>query len=674
MTASKNTQENTKPRTHLRKYVLLGAGAGAAVLATMGLMHAKRATPAAPTLTASDPTPGAETSPATVDDAVDRAPGCVFQEGDKLAYQLDMTVKTKIDTDKANIDPSINDTPQLTRTSSAKLALRAVKVDPKEGATLLARFTDVDRVTTQAAGDITPPFLVRIAPSCKISGYARLSTTPIREARAAQAMLHELQFSWTENGERTADGENGYGVYTATFTASRGPTIVRRIAAYTRAWEDAWSRGLETDDVAAAHEHPTLASEMTVKAGRGPWFSSLEGSERMPGVLASETQTRTKAETIASLDQTLTDAPITGDRYIWENLLPKKVKAREIDAMSSRDHKELDKLKKVPLPEAMGKFLKRVENKENISQQWPELSRYMRARPEMTHEIAKELRSGSIPEEATAAVYLAMGKTPTPEAKRELLAINADTAAPTIDRARAAFALVDRADVGIDFARTLRNDSRAVSTGLTRMQRVYAREATLALGMMAGLKGEEEPAIMEESRGATVDLLREGRTAVALRPAFKAVANMGDPSMLPTVEPYMRHADPEVRRGAAFAFRRMAPSATSTMTASWLARENDPDVKRTLYKIVQLQHHDADVAASPEIVARAIADLDARPGTLTRQSLVRILGRASATMPEAKAALLRHARAEVEAKQGVEELMRKYLSAAEMADAMKGAR
>ena len=639
---------------------------------------------AAPRTTAPETKSAAPADPEAANDTNDanepqedvaRDPGCKFAPGDKLTYALETIVKTVIDTSAAHVDPSINDSAALTRVSRATLVMRAISIEPKRGAVLLARFQDVDAVTSKAAGDITPPFLVRVDGACKIAGYAHLRTTPLLEARTAQALLHELQFAWSNDGESTGLGENRFGAYAANFAAGKGPTIERRIRTYTQAWEDAWSRALDVDEPAAMHEHAPLASEMTVRAGRGPWFESLRSFERMPGAMASVAETRTTARAIGDRSAALEGQPTNGDAYVWENLLPRKVRTRETPVVSQREQKELAQLKTVPLDDAMKKFTGRVERKENIATQWPELSKWLRANPDMTAAVVKQLRSGQIPDEATAAVFIALGKAPTEEAKKELLAINADVAAPTVDRTRAAFALVDREDVGIDFARTLHTDSRAVSTGRTRSARIYAREATLALGMMAALKGEDHPEIMQEGHQAALELIQQSpQTALALRPAFKAVANMGDPSLLPSVTPYMAHADPQMRKSAAIAFRRMAPSQTASLTAEWLAREPDREVKRAIYHVVQLQLHDAEAIAAPEIIERAIADLDARPGPITRQSLVRILGRAAATTPAAKAALMRHVRAELDAHEGVEETLSKYLTAAEMSAAAKGAR
>ena len=114
----------------------------------------------------------------------------------------------------------------------------------------------------------------------------------------------------------------------------------------------------------------------------------------MPGALGAALTTHTIARRAGNNDRALDSAPKDPKRYIWEDLLPRKVKARVEDTMSARDQRELDKLKNVTIDQAVNKFVGRVKAGENISTQWPEMSNFLRAHPEATHEIASRLRHG----------------------------------------------------------------------------------------------------------------------------------------------------------------------------------------------------------------------------------------------------------------------------------------
>ena len=116
----------------------------------------------------------------------------------------------------------------------------------------------------------------------------------------------------------------------------------------------------------------------------------------------------------------------------------------------------------------------------------------------------------------------------------------------------------------------------------------------------------------------------------------------------------------------------MPPEETATITADWLARENDAEVKRVLHHTVAAQTHDAQTVADPAIIEQAVRDLAVQPAALTRQSLIKILGAAVKTTPAAKTALLRQAKHEAEADEGLLELIATFIDGAELAAALRG--
>ena len=259
----------------------------------------------------------------------------------------------------------------------------------------------------------------------------------------------------------------------------------------------------------------------------------------------------------------------------------------------------------------------------------------------MARELMRRLRANQLPPEAEAAAFLAMGKALTPEAREALLSTMRDSSAEVIDRSRSLFALVDRPDVDARVAREMASDAMAINSGGSRAERIFARESALAVGMMAGLRGDTEPDIKAVATQTVPQLLALGNTATTLSPAFGTIGNIGDPAMLSYVQPYTESGDASVRAVAARSIRRMSPQETADFEASWLQRESDPNVKRELYSTISKQAYDAQQPVGGGVVQQAIADLQRNPGLLTRKAIIQILGQQAATDPSAKTALMK---------------------------------
>ena len=75
-------------------------------------------------------------------------------------------------------------------------------------------------------------------------------------------------------------------------------------------------------------------------------------------------------------------------------------------------------------------------------------------------------------------------------------------------------------------------------TSATRKEdRFFARESALAMGMMAGLRGETEPAVLDVALSTARQLLSSQKTASDLHPVFGTNANNAPPSMLARTTP-----------------------------------------------------------------------------------------------------------------------------------------
>jgi len=635
-------------------------------LVAVGAWAALR-TPAAPTPPSSSPGEVAAVSApvASEADVIDRAPGCTFAVDQTLTYALTASVEARMGTTgKAG-----GELPNVKRDASSTLDLRVLAAD-EHGAVLAARYRDVDATL----GEMAEPFLVRIAPDCELAGFARLATTKIASARAAQAMTANLVFAF---GPDKAEGANDYGAFRAAYTR-HGNRVERRIEGYTRVWAEEWSES--AFEVADPRKHPPKQAQLPkesylgVELGDGPWFASMSGTERV-ALYNTELASRIDARRVPSPAAALADVPREQGQYVWEDLLHRRVKPPTAlrAPQTEAEKKQVAELAALAPSTALAQYRDGLAAGNDFSGSWRKLSRYLEVRPEAADELAHEVRTSTLPEEGSAGVFMALGQAQTTEARDALLSIKNDTGVGAYDRSRSVFALVGRSDVGVDFAQSLRSESQAITTGASQPARLYARHAALALGILGALR-PEEPAIAGEATGAVMDILANGKNDIALRPAFGTVANLGDTRLLTVVAPYLRSSDAKIRRAATIAIRRMPPAATIALTSQILRVETDAEVRRDLYHTVRLQHLDARVAPDRLIVLAATEDLlRTRPQGLTRQSLVHILGAAQKEYPEAHAALLAAVPLEAAVRdEGIFELLQQYLTGDEIAAALAG--
>jgi hypothetical protein len=597
--------------------------------------------------------------------------GCRFAPGQTLSYAVVEKTDLQVDLARLNLPPGAQlKGPPPSRTITVTLDLKALPGTPGPDAILLARYSKVDAQTTADAGTLTAPFLLRVNPACKITGYARQDTTAEKIARTQQAIAFELQWTWPHDGHGEADGENTVGRFRASFDEIRVDgelTVRRKILGFT----ELWSGSLAGTKVAAGPKVPRK-SEMVVRPGTGPWFAAIDGHEDIAGFTIMDVKTSLLVRPVQTAPGAFADAPTDQARYLWVDLLGKA----EVTSSGRRPHTReelalMEELRNLSLKEVLARYQEKLDRNENIIRRWPMLELYFEAHPELIKKIAKMLRHDELEDYMEPDMYLALGKVPTPEARDALLAINADRSAAAIDRTRAAFAILDREDVGVDFARTLQADAQAMNSGATADQRIYGREALLALGTMSGLREKGVPEIKAVAKETALGLLRAGKDEISLSPVFGTISNIGDPELLGSVAPYTRSPDPGVRAEASSAIRRMPPAETVAMTVEWLGREKSVRVKEALYQSIT-QQLAGGKTADPALVAQAVADLAGGPNAPTRQAIYKIIVPAAKTEPAAKAALIKQVKVELDAKEGLYNLLGEYLTGPEIAQGLQG--
>ncbi len=610
------------------------------------------------------PAAGAPGHPELPEPSGPREPGCRFAVGQRLAYTLDLHTQVKVDPGRLNLPAGARlDGAPGDRLTQAHLDLKVLSAEPAGAGVLLARFGYVDPRTVAEAGALDGPFLLKVSDRCKIEGYARLDTTGTASARTQQALVHELQWYWPAAGQGSDEGETGFGRYRASYQVE-GETVDRTVDLYTKVWDRSGNLG---KPMARAASGKPQISTMKVAVGTGPWFASLISREKLVGLSLADTDTTTKVGARPPTTGALDEAPTNPGRYIWENMFTRAVARVARTVQRSREHQAVvERMKAIELPKALDMMYEKINADQNIAHVWPVLGAYLEAHPDDAQEVVDKLRKGQIADGAVAATFIALGKTPTPQARDALWRLKDDARAATILRTNSAFALVDRDDVGVTLARSLLQDTKGVSKGATRNERLFSREAALALGMMAGLKADDSEIKQVAAQGA-LDLLEQGSTARTLRPAISALANIGDPGLLSHVLPHTRSGDPKVREAATTIIRRMPPAETANLTVEWLAREDDPFVKKKLYRTLSAQLFDAQEVPDPRIVELAIADLGKSTSAVTRQSIIHILGAMVAHNPRAREALVRQVKKESAEDNGLLKVLGQYLGAQDIA-------
>lgn len=558
----------------------------------------------------------------------ERAPGCAFEAGTQLAYNLRTEARAELDLSGlgANVPSQANS--EVKATTQARLEMRAIASDSDWGSVMLARFADIEVNTIAEDAKLQSPFLLRIAPDCSIDGFAHQKGADAGYARVQQALVHELSWMWPAEDEGRFESGNTHGTFVA--SVSKSGNVDEVAFTQTLGSFEPWTRGPSSvERIRANHQR--------VVPGKAPWFESLVASAAYGGA-RSEVEHSTQAVYLDNRANSLKEVSTDEADYVWADLLPHEIPLNERQPPTEAELLALAEARKLTVDQAVEQYVARVGREDvGIQDTWPPLRTFLEARPDAVDEVIERMKRAELPAEATMGVYIAIGNTRTPQALRALEGVMRDTSAPVIERSRAVLALIDRPDVGTELASYLGQQSRGLVSGETPGDRVMARQSLLALGAMSGRKAYDVD-IKQAAMGQITTLIEETRdeSAAYQRPVFGALANVGDPASLGLVAHIPTHPDPDVREAAAIVFRRMPPRESADFAARWLAQETDANVKRALWHTIELQTFDAREMTSPAVLEFALRDLREKPGFITRKALIRTLARALDEMPEDK--------------------------------------
>jgi hypothetical protein len=547
--------------------------------------------------------------------------GCSFAPGQQQTWSLAAHSTTRMVTPASDGHPMVFDADLRGR-----LSLEVLSTQGGRG-TLVGQLTELSVQANGVDDDLSTPFVVEVDASCRLTRFGRWQKAELRAARNQQALLWEALFS---TDATALEGESGLGLYRATQTSREG-VVTREVSTYPVLWQS------DARDV-------PVDGRATITRG-GLWFSSLHASQQLTSpdfdLASSLALERTEGQGAFTAQQRQVDA------YVWEDLLPLRVPGPAVArAPTAADLKLREDSTHQTLDEALAGLSRRSNaTMTNLQDSWPALAAWFEVHPSRIPEAVAQLRQGKLTGDSTRMAFsIALGNAHVPEAREALLELKRDVSAPPIERTRAMFSLVDRADVGASFAQELATDAQALSSTATRTQSYLATESLLALSMMSGLRGDLET---RELARATVKTALLSADLKVVKVALAAAGNTGDARLLPEVDVLSRHADAKVREASADAMRRMPPRATDELVVQWLAREHHPFVKRHLYSAVQRQHFDAHFPASEALARQALADLPGTESKLARRAMIRLVADSSiAKQPDVRVALTAQARAE----------------------------
>lgn len=576
--------------------------------------------------------------------------GCAMKVGDTLAYSLEVKNRLELSADLAQAAQTA--TRDVTTTVSTFVQFEVLQARSSSWV-LLGRFADLAAPSSFHPEELNTPFLIEVDDACQVVQFARANDAVLLGARNQQGLLWELTWRWATEAQ-TVNLENVRGPYTAsvaTAEVNQQRVAQRRVQQYTGMWDHT--------------THVTAEGLATVTPGETAWFESLVSTETLHSpAVTSQLEVRaslqkSRPEVVAGVDHSV-------PHYTWQNLLPMQLERREARPVTQQERQMRELVKDQTPAQAITTLQKQIDQGTGIAAAWPPLMAYLEARPEQTQAVVNELKTRDLAPEVVNPIYIALGNARTVEAREALLAIKRDTLAPPSERARAMFSLVDRPDIGAPFARELHEDSMALTGTPTAAERFVANESLLALTTMAGL--HPEPDVRRIAQDTVEPLLSSSGTPRTIGTALRALANLGDPALLPQAAPYTQHPDVDVRKAATRVIRRLNPKDSKAFVTEWLAREKNLWVKRELFSTLELQHFDAKAKVDPELTQQLMVELQTgEHAAIARKTLVRLISMSEmSSTPEVRALLKAQAKKEFPLRNGMFEEVLKHLTPEEI--------
>jgi hypothetical protein len=242
----------------------------------------------------------------------------------------------------------------------------------------------------------------------------------------------------------------------------------------------------------------------------------------------------------------------------------------------------------------------------------------VRSNPQRLDELLAALHGRRFPAKyGHSAVFLALARAGSDEARRALLSITQGHEWGGADRKRAALALVEAGALPTALEKTLRD-------GTTREPEVYAS----VLGQAIRLQQEKDPAAAQRMRDTLSGLLAEASTSGTQTQLLSAVRNSADPSFIPQVQALTRSADLDVRIDAYQALGSMPGSVTEGDFVEALRSESEPRARAAMVRAYNSQAL-LQGSISPAVLSAAESALTTETNGDVKGELVALVGDAA---------------------------------------------
>ncbi len=586
---------------------------------------------------------------------------CSFEVGDRLGYQVSMSASAMLDLGdldlgtgspvQAVVDPARD----MNVEASWHLDLQALVIR-SDGSTVLAAHIDRDcqevlglpgTDSDSSGGDMTPVFLVRMDRSCAMTEFARWDGVDLQGARSQQALMLSLQWRYPEDGEAgpyQADERDATGTYRAKYALVEGADealVVRKIIRYLRLHRP--------DRTGGASSNLRISGKgLMVHPGEGPWFESLE-SQQTTGLQVGQASIGQAESGVEAGRQKPREPKFDVDprspKWIWGDLL-----ALAPDAPKAALAEVPEWIRRLSMEEALARYNQLATNPDATFRDWVDLMRdWIRSHSDQIPTLLQALKKGKLQSrQGEPAVFFAMALADLPEAREGLRSMVRDRSFGSMNRSRAAVALVGCDDLPEGFVEELILMSRGTGAG-GDVDREDVVTMAPTLGILANRQRDKAPEAASKAGDELVGRLSTETESWRVAAVLSGVGNIGDDSVLEAVEPFLANEDPQLRTAAAYALRGLSPEGAAGLYAPTLKMERDPGVRKTLVHAYWNQAFTSHQAPPGSVVQESVNALFSETDLSVTKELVGLLGLAAERGDEtAKAALAERMKAELD--------------------------
>lgn len=484
------------------------------------------------------------------------------------------------------------------------------------------------------SGDVTPPFLFRLAADCSHAEYAWRRDADRQGARRQQALVARFAFVLppqpaTPTLADAIDDNGRYRMAAVRRDDAEQTVIHARNLGYARSavhQRQAVPGGLRID-----------GPGLRIHLARGGWVESarleqwLQPLAQAAGAvhLQAELQRAAVGPAMGTID------PDDGG-WVWGNLLLDAGLARQVRLRADAELAALD------IDAVLAELRAADRNAEHLEALLRTLEAWLLANPRAVGQLQTWLRGlgdGYAGNQWARLALAALGRCGLPAARAALRRLGEDAQMPSALRLHATLNLATAEGVDADDLAWLR---RRAAERVPADAGAASQDSTSALSAL-GIAARQPALHGNPLRQQVVDdldkALRDPSDPRYLLAAVNGAGNAADPQLLPALLPLAEHADSDIRRRVADAMRAMPAEAVAPLFGPWLAREDAPAVVVQLVAAYAAQYARGDVVPAA-VLEPAIARLGSEANAAVALHLVALVGKASAQSEQAKTALI----------------------------------